>query len=70
MTEFESQMIAELKKLNANMERLLCFQQFTKKYADYRAAMGQSSGSLVEGKGSVPHPPVPDYGANGLPPNA
>lgn len=60
------EILAELKKLNANMEKLLCMQQFTKKYADYRATMGQSSGSHLEGKGCVPDASVSDYGANGM----
>lgn len=69
MTEFEMAVIAELKKLNANMEKLLCFQKLAAQhYADkYRAAVGSTpSASQLEREGGVPRSSVPDYGANGM----
>ena len=69
MTEFETAIIAELKKLNANMEKLLCFQKLAAQhYADkYRAAVGSiAPASHLERETGVSHASVPDYGANGM----
>ena len=63
------EILAELKKLNANMEKLLCFQKLAAQhYADkYRTAMGSAARQPhMEGEGGVPGASVPDYGANGM----
>lgn len=63
------EILAELKKLNANMEKLLCLQKLAAQhYADkYRTAVGPTAGTpQLERESSVSGPSVPDYGANGM----
>lgn len=63
------EILAELKKLNANMEKLLCFQKLAAQhYADkYRTAMGSTATApKLERETGVSHASVPDYGANGM----
>lgn len=67
--KMNEEILAELKKLNANMEKLLCFQKLAAQhYADkYRTAMGSAPGpSQLERETRVPGTSVPDYGANGM----